>query len=111
MMLGVNKPIHPALTLYKRLFEQVAAGEDVATNTATNPTVFVEASIFHARLLAAGIDRPEGFVEFADWCDEIGLPEFAHKLTLAYHRGHGTTPTPMERGAWRLRCHLKRNGL
>lgn len=103
---------HPALALYKQLFDEAASGADVATNSAgVLPTAFVESSIFHARLRHVGIDRPDGFVEFSDWCDAIGLPECSHQLVLAYHRKHGTSPTPMERGAWRLRCHLKRHGL
>lgn len=76
-----------------------------------SPSLFVESGVFHMRLKAEGIERPENSVEYWKWCEDLGLPEFAHKLVMAHHRLAGTSPTPMERGAWRLYLHGKRHGI
>lgn len=79
------------------MFREAAAGDPIVT-----PDHFVESSVFHARLAKEGIDRPEGFIEFSDWCDSIGLPAFAHKLSMAHHRARGTKGDPSREKAYRF---------
>lgn len=112
-MQASKSKLHPALALYQKLFAEVASGADVCCGSALHtPSAFVESSIFLARCQAAGIDCPANdSVEFWRWTERIGLTEFAHRLVMAHHRKHGTKPSPMERGAWRLEKHLKRHGL
>jgi len=97
---------HPALALYDRLFREAAESD-----TITAPDHFVETSVFQDRLAAEGIEHPENFIEFANWCEEIGLCAFAHRLIVAHHRKHGTQRDPSREAAYRFHRRRKKLGL
>ncbi len=99
------KTLHPALELFKRLFDEYAQDPGPVL-----PTYFVPRCTFIAAVKKSGIDCPksESAIDWFEWEDSIGLQDFAHKIFVAYHKAHGSDFTPMEKGAWRLRNKQRR---
>lgn len=95
---------HPALDLFEKMFREVAASDPIVT-----PDAFVETSVFQDALDRAGIERPQGFINYADWCEEIGLCDLAHRLIRAHHRKMGTRGDPSREAAYRF--HKRRQKL
>lgn len=91
------KTLHPALALYKKLFDQ-AATED----RPDLPTHYVPRSWFAVKCREAGIEMPENVVKMWEWEQSIGLNKFAEKIIRAHHKAHGTDFTPMEKASMRL---------
>ena len=100
------KKLHPALDLFGKMFRQVAASDPIVT-----PDHFVETHVFQDALTKAGIDHPEGFIQYADWCEQIGLCDFAHKLIRAHHQKMGTSGDPSREAAYRFHKRRQRLGL
>lgn len=98
----MTKPAHPALALFKEMFDAVAQQD-----TVTAPSHYVPHSVFMAECYRRGIRKPCGFIEETEWLDSIGMPEYAHKVIKAHHRSRGTDFSPMEKGQWRLRQKLR----
>lgn len=96
------KTLHPALALYKSLFDKVAA-----EGSPVNPTHYVPRSWFVVKCREAGIEVPENVVKMWEWEQQIGLNKFAEKLIRAHHKAHGTDFTPMEKASMRLTRKLQ----
>lgn len=97
---------HPAKALFRKLFTEAAKG---AEDNPQLPTYYVPRNHFHALCRKEGIDIPAGFVAAVQWEEEIGLPEFTHRIFAKHHKEHGTDFTPGEKAAWRQRQRMKRN--
>lgn len=95
---------HPAMELFERLFNEVAADPGPVL-----PTYFVTQDFFFKEVKKAGIDAPSNIVDFWAWEESIGLPDFAHRVISKYHKEHGSDYTPMEKQSWRMRQKRKRN--
>jgi hypothetical protein len=87
---------HPALALFKQLFDKRAAEDSPYL-----PGDFVPRNYFLMKCREAGIDAPENFIEALKWEEKIGLRAYARNVIRAYRKARGLTPTPMERGARR----------
>ncbi|HEV3271206.1 MAG TPA: hypothetical protein VGZ93_03405 [Candidatus Methylacidiphilales bacterium] len=78
---------HPALVLFKELFEK-----EVASGTNPNdPAYYVSRCPFHKVCRSKGIAVPDNFIEATKWEEEIGLTEFAFKIVQAHRELHDTS--------------------
>ena len=68
----MKAPLHPALALYRQLFDKA-----VADGAFCNPGWIVERAVFYQKCEEAGIEFPKGgFIEEMDWEESIGLNPF-----------------------------------
>jgi hypothetical protein len=88
--------LHPALKLFQQLFEE--ACKNPGPESVTN---YVPRAVFHKRAQEEGMLTSDSWVDALKWEEEVGMPEFAHKLFAKHHKKVGSDFTPMEKGKWR----------
>ncbi len=76
-----TRKIHPALALFKELFEMWATPDNPDL-----PEYIVSRCPFRMELRRRGIEHPDNFIKFCEWEEEIGLRKFAKKVIAAYRR-------------------------
>mgnify|MGYP001583554028 CR=1 FL=1 len=97
---------HPALALFKRLFEEAEANDPIAM-----PKDYVQRNWLWDPCAKNGIEVPTNPIQAWEWEEEIGLAKLAQRLIRSHYRRTRTTADPQMTAHGRMWRKMQRQGL